>query len=190
MSRNLQKQRTKELILQTAQRLFQERGYDQVSTRMIAKESGVATGTVFAHFTDKQALTLALFHEKIDARLAEHSQALQQQETGLGYFVTFASFFYAFYQEDRAFSIALLQNALFDLSYFEQQMDGFIRQVSERLQADLPGKNDAQRYAVAKAWFGYYVFNLLKGLSNPATEAPDWLAALTADCETLLSTAG
>ncbi|MEJ2072025.1 MAG: TetR/AcrR family transcriptional regulator [Reinekea sp.] len=189
MSRNLQKQRTKELILQTAQRLFQERGYDQVSTRMIATESGVATGTVFAHFKDKQTLTLALFHEKIDARLAEHSQALQQQKTGLAYFVTFASFFYAFYQQDRAFSIALLQNALFDLNYFEQQMDGFIRQVSERLQADLPGKNESQRYTIAKAWFGYYIFNLLKGLSNPATQATDWLAALTTDCETLLGTA-
>ncbi|WP_196161275.1 TetR/AcrR family transcriptional regulator [Reinekea sp. G2M2-21] len=185
MSRDLQKQRTKELILQTAQRLFQDQGYDKVSTRMIAKESGVAIGTVFSHFKDKQVLTQALFHDKIDARLAEHAPVLAQQETGLKYFTTFAEFFYEFYAEDRAFSVALMQNALFDLSYFEQQMEGFIRQVSERLQTDLTGKAEAQCYAVAKAWFGYYVFQLLKGLSTPDSQPTDWLAALTAECENL-----
>jgi AcrR family transcriptional regulator len=187
MSRDLQKQRTKELILQTAQRLFQDQGYDKVSTRMIAKESGVAIGTVFSHFKDKQVLTQALFHDKIDARLVEHAPVLAQQETGLKYFTTFAAFFYEFYAEDRAFSVALMQNALFDLSYFEQQMEGFIQQVSERLQADLTGKAAAQCYAVAKAWFGYYVFQLLKGLGTPDSQPTDWLAALTAECENLLS---
>ncbi len=188
MSRDQQKQQTREVILQTAQRLFQEQGYEKVSTRMISKEAKVAVGTLFSHFKDKQALTLALFHDKVDARLAEHAAFLSQQTTGLGYFLTFADFFYQFYQEDRAFSVALMQNALFDVSYFQQQLEGFIQQVSDKLAVELPNKNNKQRYVIAKAWFGFYIFHLLTGLSSPTTTARDWSSALRADCQQLLTT--
>jgi AcrR family transcriptional regulator len=46
----------KEMILQTALRLFAERGYDQTPTSLIAKEAGVSTGLVFTHFSSKEGL--------------------------------------------------------------------------------------------------------------------------------------
>ena len=187
MSRDLQKQQTRVAILETAQRLFREQGYNKVSTRMISTAANVAVGTLFSHFKDKQALTLALFHDKISASLAAHESSLQQQVTGLDYFLKSADFFYGLYQEDRAFSVALMQNALFDIGFFQQQLEGFIQQVSEKLSAELPNKSDTQRYVIAKAWFGFYIFHLLGGLSQPETEASDWLVALEKDCTTLLS---
>jgi AcrR family transcriptional regulator len=48
--------RTKEKILQKTLELFVLKGIDKTSTNLIAKESGVASGTIFVHFESKQDL--------------------------------------------------------------------------------------------------------------------------------------
>ncbi|MCJ8312061.1 MAG: TetR/AcrR family transcriptional regulator [Saccharospirillaceae bacterium] len=187
VNRQDKKQQTRETILNSASRLFQEQGFTNVSTRQIAKDSGVGVGTVFAHFKDKQALTTALFHNKIDGLLLLHLQRCGQEKTGLSYFLRFAQFFYDFYEEDRAFSIALLQNALFDVTFFQQQMDLFITQVANKLQNELPKHSEQQRFNIAKAWFGFYMFHLLSGLKQNELSAKQWLATLKVDCAVLLT---
>lgn len=52
---------TKEKILNTALKLFVEKGIDKTSTNLIAKESGVASGTVFVHFKSKQEIVDTLY---------------------------------------------------------------------------------------------------------------------------------
>ena len=187
MKRQQQKQQTHSQILQTADRLFQQHGFEQVSTRMIAKESGVGVGTVFAHFADKKALIMALFHSKIEQRLAQYAAKAARANSGLDYFLGYAEFLYHFYQEDRAFSKALLQNALFDMPFFQAQMLTFIAQVALHLQLELSHHDDHQRYIIAKAWFGFYYFHLLSGLSDEQLNVGQWIQGLKADCEALLS---
>ena len=46
----------RDAIIQTAFRLFAERGFDGTPTSLIAKESGVAVGTLFHHFASKEEL--------------------------------------------------------------------------------------------------------------------------------------
>ena len=46
----------REQILEAAERLFCERGYDKTSTAAIARAAGVSEGTVFHHFGSKSAL--------------------------------------------------------------------------------------------------------------------------------------
>ena len=187
MNRDDKKQQTRESILKSASLLFQEKGFDNVSTRQIATHSNVGVGTVFAHFKDKQALTTALFHDKIDANLLAHFKIADQETTGLEYFISCSYFFYQFYEEDRKFSIALLQNALFDVAFFQEQMESFIAQVAHKLQCELPAHSQAQRFNIAKAWFGFYMFHLLAGLNQHELGATQWLAGLKADCQNLLS---
>jgi len=187
VSRDLKKQQTRETILNVASKLFQKEGFENVSTRTIAKASGVGVGTVFSHFKDKQALTLALFHNKIDQQLSSHLEIAQKEKSGLNYFLLFAQFFYEFYEEDRAFSIALLQNSLFDMGFFKQQMEAFILQISERLTNELPKHSKIQRINFAKSLFNFYIFHLSQGLSQPTLTSNDWLNALKLDCNTLLS---
>ena len=57
--------RTRTRVLQAATKLFRARGYRHTSVEEIAVEAGVAKGTVYVHFKDKQELLLhAIAEEK------------------------------------------------------------------------------------------------------------------------------
>ncbi|MEU4602234.1 helix-turn-helix domain-containing protein [Kribbella sp. NPDC023972] len=51
-------------IIETAERLFAEHGYDATSTARIAHEAGVPSGLVFYHFATKLDLLLAIVNER------------------------------------------------------------------------------------------------------------------------------
>ncbi|MGW1345559.1 TetR/AcrR family transcriptional regulator, partial [Kribbella sp. NPDC002412] len=54
----------RQVIIETAERLFAEHGYDATSTARIAHEAGVPTGLVFYHFATKLDLLLAIVNER------------------------------------------------------------------------------------------------------------------------------
>ncbi len=57
----------KERILQTALKLFIDKGFDRTPTSLISKKARVATGTLFHHFKNKEALINTLYLDiKID----------------------------------------------------------------------------------------------------------------------------
>nr|WP_321443353.1 TetR/AcrR family transcriptional regulator [uncultured Cohaesibacter sp.] len=56
---------TRANILEAARKLTKGKLFDDVSTDSIAKESGVAKGTIFAHFGDKNGLLSYLVAERI-----------------------------------------------------------------------------------------------------------------------------
>jgi AcrR family transcriptional regulator len=49
-------EQTRTLILDTAMRLFEERGYDKTTMRAIAKEAGVSVGNAYYYFESKEFL--------------------------------------------------------------------------------------------------------------------------------------
>lgn len=62
--------KTREAILDAAERLFGDRGLHEVTSKEIAAEAGVAVGTFYTYFPDKRALFLEL--------LERHSRAVHQ----------------------------------------------------------------------------------------------------------------
>jgi AcrR family transcriptional regulator len=54
--RDLKKQQTRERIVETAGRLFSERGFDKVTVADVAREAQVALATVFNYFPGKEDL--------------------------------------------------------------------------------------------------------------------------------------
>jgi len=60
--RQEQKQNTRKKIIDTAYRLFSERGFS-VATSVIAKEAGVAHGSIFAHFPTLNDLLSSLLSD-------------------------------------------------------------------------------------------------------------------------------
>ncbi len=63
--------RNRERVLAAARRLFADRGVHGVTMSEVAREAGVAKGTVFHRFGDRAGLALAL--------LDEHERALQER---------------------------------------------------------------------------------------------------------------
>ena len=56
--RRARKARTREVILDVAKRLFEERGYEATTMRDVASAAGIAPGTIFVHFPDKGSLLI------------------------------------------------------------------------------------------------------------------------------------
>lgn len=64
--------KTRDRIIATAQRLFNEVGYGAVTTALLAERLGIAEGNLWYHFKTKRALLDAIgerFAERIEARL-------------------------------------------------------------------------------------------------------------------------
>jgi len=62
-------QDTKERIRQAAVRVFSREGFDRASVKSIAQEAGVAVGSIYNHFRDKDALLVSLFEEAFEQRM-------------------------------------------------------------------------------------------------------------------------
>ncbi|MFG2786869.1 TetR family transcriptional regulator [Streptomyces sp. NPDC048419] len=67
-------EQTRALILETAMRLFQERGYDKTTMRAIATEAGVSVGNAYYYFAGKEHLIQG-FYDRI---AAEHRVAVRE----------------------------------------------------------------------------------------------------------------
>jgi AcrR family transcriptional regulator len=61
------RQATREKILQTARTLFRARGYEQTTTRDIARAAQIATGTLFNYFPTKEAIVASVVEEALAA---------------------------------------------------------------------------------------------------------------------------
>jgi AcrR family transcriptional regulator len=53
-TKTVKSEQTRALILETAMRLFQERGYDKTTMRAIASEAGVSVGNAYYYFESKE----------------------------------------------------------------------------------------------------------------------------------------
>ncbi|MER5947332.1 TetR family transcriptional regulator [Streptomyces sp. NPDC001904] len=71
--KTVKSEQTRALILETAMRLFRERGYDKTTMRAIAQEAGVSVGNAYYYFAGKEHLIQG-FYDRITA---EHQAAVR-----------------------------------------------------------------------------------------------------------------
>src|SRR6266700_6857262 len=76
--RELKKAQTRQLIADTAWRLFVERGFDRVTVAEVAREAQVAEATVFNYFASKEDL----FYSRLEAFGARLTDAILDREPG------------------------------------------------------------------------------------------------------------
>jgi AcrR family transcriptional regulator len=76
--RELKKQQTRQLIAETAWRLFAERGFDRVTVAEVAREAQVAEATVFNYFRTKEDL----FYSRLEAFGARLVEAIGARDPG------------------------------------------------------------------------------------------------------------
>ena len=83
--RELKKEQTRQLIADTAWRLFADRGFDQVSVAEVAREAQVSEATVYNYFHTKEDM-FYLRLEAFGARLAEAVSSRPPGEPALAAF--------------------------------------------------------------------------------------------------------
>jgi AcrR family transcriptional regulator len=71
------KEKTRQRILDAAQRLFRTRGFDQTSTRDLSSAAGIATGTLFNYFSTKEALALTIVAEALERARGDFESRLR-----------------------------------------------------------------------------------------------------------------
>jgi AcrR family transcriptional regulator len=78
--RERKKQRTRQLIADTARRLFAERGFEAVTVAEVAREADVAEKTVFNYFPTKEDL----FYSRLEEFEEELLAAIRERAPGVG----------------------------------------------------------------------------------------------------------
>jgi AcrR family transcriptional regulator len=76
--RERKKQQTRQLIADTARRLFAERGFEAVTVAEVARAAGVAEKTVFNYFPTKEEL----FYSRLEAFEEELLSAVRERSPG------------------------------------------------------------------------------------------------------------
>jgi AcrR family transcriptional regulator len=83
------KAETKQCIIEEAQKLFIEQGFEKTKTKTIAKNCNIAEGTLFNYFKSKDELLIAVFETMAEPDENQNEQASYQP---LNYFIELALF--------------------------------------------------------------------------------------------------
>jgi AcrR family transcriptional regulator len=92
---------TRNRLLSSARTLFSSRGLHRVTSHDIAREAGVAAGTFYLHFKDKESLFRELVYDAIEQLRGRLQRALSQSETGAAAVRAHAEALVSFAEEHR-----------------------------------------------------------------------------------------
>lgn len=90
------------LITEAAVEVFAERGFHQARVSDIARRAGVADGTIYLYFKNKEDLLLSIFEEKMDYLLAGLRDALADTADPIERIRRFAAFHFRQVRENRS----------------------------------------------------------------------------------------
>ncbi len=103
----------KDIILQTAARLFAQYGYNRTSTAQLAEEAGVAEGTIFRHFKSKEHIFITLIknlREKMSYEVYQYIE-IQGDQKGMERIESMIKACYAFANRNNVDFAVLLRDA-------------------------------------------------------------------------------
>jgi AcrR family transcriptional regulator len=81
MTRVERQQRTRDHLVDAAERLFSEQGFHATSIDAVAAEAGFTKGAVYSNFESKEDLFFAVYERRVDGRVEELEAALREART-------------------------------------------------------------------------------------------------------------
>jgi TetR/AcrR family fatty acid metabolism transcriptional regulator len=90
------------LITEAAIEVFADKGFHQARISDIAKRAGVADGTIYLYFKNKEDLLLSIFEEKMDELLAGLGEALESTDDPIERIRRFARFHFGQVRDHRS----------------------------------------------------------------------------------------
>ncbi len=153
-------QRTRSKLLDAAERVFGEMGFERASIVEITRTAGVAQGTFYVYFESKQSVFAQLVDtlgKRLRQRLAEATAGLPSrlavEEAGLEAFLSFI-------QEHRHLYKIVRQAEFVDEAlyrrYYARLAEGYVRGLKEAMDAGELAKYDPE--AIAFALMGIFDF--------------------------------
>jgi AcrR family transcriptional regulator len=149
-------EQTRQLILDTAMRLFRERGYAQTTMRAIAQEAGVAVGNAYYYFGSKEHLIQEFYagtqaeHRKRAAEALRTEKDFAARLRGVLHagidvnapYHSFAATFFKTAAEPTSplspFSAESSEARQASIALFREVLDGSTAKVDPEVRADLP----------------------------------------------------
>ena len=144
--RERKKQQTRELIAETARRLFGERGFEAVTVAEIARAADVSTQTVFNYFPTKEDLVywrLESFEEELLQTIRERAPG-ESVLDAFGRFVRAPRGMLGSYDPEAREQLAALTRMIVDspslLAREQQIFEGYTRDLAELLGGDVAAR--------------------------------------------------
>jgi AcrR family transcriptional regulator len=127
---------TRELLLSAAEQVFARVGYEKAQVEEIAEAAGFSKGALYAHFTSKEELFLALFEAKTASYQARLRHALDSAPTREEKIDAFRSF-YVDLSKEKDWALITLEVKLFSARHPEVKER--LRQIDEHLGDSIEG---------------------------------------------------
>jgi TetR/AcrR family fatty acid metabolism transcriptional regulator len=108
VARDLQKQDKRARIVDAAVHVFAEHGFFNATIAQIAREAGVADGTIYLYFKSKDELLFRLFDEKMSALLEEAKGQLAKEPDAPSRLTRFIHLHFALVEKSPALASVLI----------------------------------------------------------------------------------
>jgi TetR/AcrR family fatty acid metabolism transcriptional regulator len=149
------------LITEAAVEVFAEKGFHQARISDIAKRAGIADGTIYLYFKNKEDLLLSVFEEKMDLLLAGLGQTLESIQDPVERIRAFARFHFKQVQINRSaaevLQIELRLSNKFLKDYRPEKLWAYLGvfgQIVREGQEKGLFRNDADPFITSWAFFG------------------------------------
>ncbi len=166
-------------MMQAAVRIFAEKGYQAATVRDIVEAAGVAIGTFYFYFPDKETLFVHLYEETADFLLQTIQQAInsrvtypKQMQAALGAYINIAVYEPAIVQVLLVGGVGAVPSLVSKREAFRERLIGtWQRPLTAAIDKNLAAQQNDRRTAEALAGaFDEVILNLLS-LPDPAAES-------------------
>lgn len=128
--REIARQQKKERIIEAAVKVFAQKGFYTANVKDVAKAAGVADGTIYLYFKNKDDLLISLFEHKMHEILLRFEKALKKISDPLEQLKLFIKEYFELIEEDTdltdVFQVELRQSSKFLKDYHNQQFANYL----------------------------------------------------------------
>jgi len=125
----------KELIITAAIKVFADKGFYTANVADVAKEAGVADGTIYLYFKNKDDLLISLFETKMEEILKRFSSLLETKQNAEKKLHQFIHLYFQVIEEDQnlaeVFQVELRQSSKFLKDYHNQKFIDFLNLIGD-----------------------------------------------------------
>jgi len=129
------KNNKKELIINAAIKVFADKGFYTGNVADVAREAGVADGTIYLYFKNKDDLLISLFETKMEEILQRFSSLVENDQNAEQKLHRFIHLYFQMIEEDQdlaeVFQVELRQSSKFLKDYHNQKFIDFLNLIGD-----------------------------------------------------------